>query len=442
MRLLTWDDNDEFTFTKDFIDDDAIPSYAILSHTWSVDGEVTYNDILKGTGKSKTGYDKLRFCKQQTKCNGLRYFWVDSCCIDKSNSAELQEAINSMFRFYRNAKLCYVYLSDVPTYNQNEVGPSLQPWEPDFRRSRWFKRGWTLQELLAPKDLQFFDREGDLLGSKKELRDIISTITNISPDVLAGQDIKGCSIAQRMSWAANRNTTRSEDMAYSLMGIFDVNMPLLYGEGREKAFYRLQEEIMKRSDDHSLFAWKLQTRYAVHGLLAPSPAAFKNSQHIIPCITRGRRTPYSSTNQGLQINLQTAEHLRNGLHAAALNCMDQRTGSRLGIFLKQIGENHFVRTRLDQLPKLGLDRWAKEFKPFEYKTIYIPQVPLRSYHPQHKFRSLSKLAPRLLGKGALCPYTKNTKTIMAALSMCARCPAGKIASQVYLYPRQDAIAPR
>jgi hypothetical protein len=172
---------------------------------------------------------------------------------------------------------------------------------------------------------------------------------------------------------------------YSLMVIFDVNMPLLYGEGQEKAFLRLQEEIIKKTDDHSLFAWELQPRYAIHALFAPSPSAFKNSQYIVPSIRRGPTTPYSPTNQGLQITLPTGEHSRSNLYAAALNCINQRTGTRLGVYLKQIGENRFVRTRLGQLPKLGLDRWVRGFKPFEYKQIYIPQVPLTSYRPQHRF---------------------------------------------------------
>lgn len=435
MRLLRCDNSGNYTLTE--FSDEAIPRYAILSHTWGAD-EVTFEDLTNGTGKEKLGYEKIRFCGDQARKDGLQYFWIDNVCIDRSNTAELQMAVISMFRWYQNAATCYVYLSDVSAYNRNETGPSLLSWEQAFRNSRWFTRGWTLQELLAPKQVEFFDRERHFLGSKNELKRLISEITNISPDVLAGQDIRECSVAQRMSWAAYRNTTRSEDIAYSLMGIFDVNMPLLYGEGREKAFYRLQEEIMKRSDDHSIFAWELQRRYAVHGLLAPFPAAFKNSKHILSSTTLGRRTPYGLTNRGLQISLPIAENLRNDLYAAALNCVDQRTGSQLGIYLKRVGENRFVRTRLDQLPKLGLDRRARGFKPFEYRTVHVPQVPLTSYRPSHKFQFRPLLTPRVFGSGLPCPSIGTKKATMTALGICAGRRAGRVTSQLSLWPRRYA----
>jgi hypothetical protein len=435
MRLLKLSGDGEFSFTKDILDENEIPPYAILSHTWQEDQEVTFDEFLNDESKKKAGYKKLQFCARQAKRDGLEHFWVDTCCINKSNSTELQEAINSMFRWYQKATKCYVYLSDVRTDSENETGSSLQYSEPAFRQSRWFTRGWTLQELLAPVDVEFFDCEEQLLGNKNELRGVISDITNISPDVLAGQDLKRCSVAQRMSWAANRSTTRPEDVAYSLMGIFDIDMPLLYGEGQEKAFYRLQEEIMKRSDDHSIFAWELPRRYAVHGLLAPSPAAFKNSQHIIYRTTPGRRAPYGLTNRGLQMNLSIAEHLWNGLYAAALDCVDQRTGTQLGIYLKQIGENRFVRTRLDQLPKLGLDCRIKGFKPFECKTFYIPQVTLASYRPPHKFRTSPKAVPRIVDSGLPRPSIKIAKAIIAALGICRGSRAGRVTIQLSLRPR-------
>lgn len=149
MRLLEQSRAGEFSLTKDFLDD--VPAYAILSHTWGSQ-EVTFKDFADGAGKDKTGYDKIRFCGEQAKRDKLQYFWVDTCCIDKSNAVELQEAINSMFRWYQCAAKCYVYLSDVSTAKRKASDLGLLPWESAFRASRWFTRGWTLQELLAPKE--------------------------------------------------------------------------------------------------------------------------------------------------------------------------------------------------------------------------------------------------------------------------------------------------
>ena len=210
MRLLKCNDGREFSLTKDFGGD--VPGYAILSHTWGANTEeVSFKDLIDGVGKTNAGYDKIRFCGAQARRDSLQYFWVDTCCIDTSNSAELAEAINSMFRWYRNAAKCYVYLSDVlrPAFDTEDKSHQL-PWESAFLESRWFTRGWTLQELIAPTSVEFFSRDGE-----------------------------------RMSWAGKRETTRQEDKAYSLLGIFDVHMPLIYGQGREKALKRLREEITK-----------------------------------------------------------------------------------------------------------------------------------------------------------------------------------------------------
>ncbi|RYO80968.1 hypothetical protein DL762_007374 [Monosporascus cannonballus] len=232
------------SLTEDVIGD-RIPRYAILSHRWGME-EVTFKDLMDGTGPSKQGYDKIRFCSDQAERDGLDHFWVDTCCIDKSSSAELTEAINSMFQWYRNAAKCYVYLDDVskPAFQTGDE-PNYQLWEPDLRKSKWFTRGWTLQELLAPASVEFFSREGARLGTKRSLELPISDITGIPLKVLRGSPILDCTVPERMAWAEPRQTTRDEDKAYSLLGIFDVQMPLIYGEGREKAFKRLQEEIDK-----------------------------------------------------------------------------------------------------------------------------------------------------------------------------------------------------
>ncbi|PQE06061.1 hypothetical protein CJF30_00005019 [Rutstroemia sp. NJR-2017a BBW] len=244
MRLLHYNNDGEFSLTEFFESD--MPKYAILSHRWGAE-EVTFRDLMDGTSKNKAGYSKIQFCGKQAKRNGLQYFWVDTCCIDKSNSTELAEAINSMFRWYRDSTKCYVYLPDVSRPFSNSAGGSDEPWETTFRKSEWFTRGWTLQELIAPASVDFFSKEGELLGNKASLERHICEITGIPVKALRGSPISEFSVAERMLWAANRETYRQEDMAYSLLGIFDVKMPLIYSEGKDKALQRLREEIDKAS---------------------------------------------------------------------------------------------------------------------------------------------------------------------------------------------------
>jgi hypothetical protein len=248
MRLLECNDAGEISLTTYLVGDD-IPRYAILSHTWGMDSdEVSFKDLIDGTGKSKPGYDKIWFCREQVRRDGLQYFWVDTCCIDKSNNTELSEAINSMFRWYRNAVKCYIYLWDVsrPAVDANDKSSQL-PWELAFQKSRWFTRGWTLQELLAPTVVEFFSTEGEQLGDKRSLERHIHEITGIPVEALQGSSLSDFSVTERMLWIEKRETTREEDKAYSLLGIFNVYMPLIYGEGRESAFKRLWEEIEKAS---------------------------------------------------------------------------------------------------------------------------------------------------------------------------------------------------
>ncbi|TGO14098.1 hypothetical protein BTUL_0058g00230 [Botrytis tulipae] len=249
MHLLECNSEGQFILVGN-IDDNKFPEYAILSHTWGAEtDELTFQDLLNGTGQGKSGYRKLQFCGEQAKRDGLQYFWVDTCCIDKSSSAELQEAINSMFRWYQNTTKCYVYLSDVSTKICNQTSSS---WQPTFRNSRWFTRGWTLQELIAPRSVDFFCSDGMLLGDKRSLQHLINEVTGIHTSALHGQNLSNFSIDERMSWAKNRETKREEDMAYCLLGIFDVHMPLIYGERSESSFRRLTEEIGKHTKKHNL----------------------------------------------------------------------------------------------------------------------------------------------------------------------------------------------
>jgi hypothetical protein len=239
MRLLHLQENGECTLVR--YTRKTVPPYAILSHTWGEEGEeVTFQDIEKGAGKGKPGYAKIRFCAEQARKDNLQYIWVDTCCIDKSSSAELSESLNSMFYWYQVATRCYVYLSDI-SVDQGTQPPQVPP----ITQSRWFTRGWTLQELLAPQSVEFFSSEGMLLGNKKspELQSQIQEKTGIAIEALQGRIIQEFGITERMSWAAKRETSIDEDRVYCLLGIFNIYMPVLYGEGIDHAFRRLRNEI-------------------------------------------------------------------------------------------------------------------------------------------------------------------------------------------------------
>lgn len=292
-------------------------SYAILSHTWGpIQDEVTYNDFLTGDARKRPGFKKVEGACTEAKRNGYKYIWIDSCGIDKSSSAELSEAINSMFQWYGRAGICYAYLSDV--YEAFD-DPASAIYSAEFRNSRWFTRGWTLQELIAPIDVVFYTHDWQRLASRQELSHVLKLITSIDESVFHTFGTHGhfvgirmlskLSIAQRMSWASMRKTTRIEDMAYCLLGLFDVHMSLIYGEG-ERAFVRLQEEIIKDSDDESIFAWRLGSGQLplarTTGLLADSPADFAESGHILSKSQTLSSSPWSLTNKGLRVSLQMA----------------------------------------------------------------------------------------------------------------------------------------
>lgn len=274
MRLLNVN---TFQFAEFF---QTPPPYAILSHAWGDDSEeVSYRNALAGRLDSpETRPAKISGCCDQARKDGYKYVWIDTCCIDKISLVELTEAINSMFKWYREAAICYVYLADVPT------GDEIHNPDSRFHTSRWFQRGWTLQELLAPLRLRFYDASWQCLGTKGELCEAIEDITGIpSPYLLGIQELHHASIAQRMSWAASRVTKREEDIAYCLLGIFDVFMSLILGEGPH-AFRRLQEQIMlKPTSDDSILAWGLypRTPLGCSSALAAHPSQFALSGQIV-----------------------------------------------------------------------------------------------------------------------------------------------------------------
>lgn len=346
MRLL----NTSTLELEEFFGDD-VPDYAILSHRWESE-EVTFQDVKAGRGVNMAGYSKIVGCCKQAKADGWQYAWVDSCCIDKTSSAELSEAINSMFMWYREAQVCYAYLGDVPFMDPNE---SL------FGQSKWFSRGWTLQELLAPAIIIFFDQNWNDIGTKSTLRNLITSITGITYLF----DFEVASAAQKMSWAARRQTTRVEDQAYCLMGLFGVHMPLLYGEG-QNAFLRLQLEILKLSDDESIFAWTTASD-RISGLLAPNPSCFVDSGDIIRAEPEGlQRAPYTMTNRGLQMELfaslssplfSSQPSLYGRECTIPLKCWrkyDQRAvGRPLAINIRQMGrQDEYARTKTQSLVPL------------------------------------------------------------------------------------------
>ncbi|KAL7905359.1 heterokaryon incompatibility domain-containing protein [Trichoderma velutinum] len=362
----------------------SVPPYAILSHTWGKH-EISLQSFQTQSHRLDTsGFAKIQATCRLARNQGLDFVWVDTCCIDKTSSAELGEAINSMFKWYQDAAICYAFLEDV---SAEEVNSAVQPiGTPQaltttnlglaFSRSRWFTRGWTLQELIAPRRLEFVDTNWKVIGEKKAFATPLQDITGIDAFVIEGGPLEQVSVARRMSWAAHRETTRQEDIAYSLFGIFGVNMPLIYGEG-PKAFLRLQEEILKQSDDHTLFAWRAapssSSNQQIRGLFASSPAEFENFLHRETSFTtqdqqkhykddylirlwdsKMTQKPITMTNKGIQITGRVQDIRANvapfDTVILVLNCCfggDPRQAA--GIYLRRQDEDRYARIRPDEL---------------------------------------------------------------------------------------------
>ncbi|KAI3328984.1 HET-domain-containing protein [Xylariaceae sp. AK1471] len=275
-------------------------SYAILSHTWTEEEEVSFQEFHDVENRcKKKGFEKIKTACELARHRGLKWCWVDTCCIDKTSSAELSEAINSMFRWYKESAVCFAYLGDLSPSSVE----GLESSEQSFAQCAWFRRGWTLQELIAPRALVFFDRDWNVRGTKAELMSTLHNITRVSTQVLQSSVfLSETPAATRMSWAAGRQTKRVEDIAYCLLGIFEIYMPLIYGEG-ERAFTRLQEEIIKDKHDMSIFAWKAEPNgQKFRGLLARSPSEFLSCQDAQLSYHLRMTTEYSITNRGIRLH--------------------------------------------------------------------------------------------------------------------------------------------
>ncbi|KAI0818274.1 heterokaryon incompatibility protein-domain-containing protein [Xylaria sp. FL0064] len=329
----------------------AAPRYAILSHTWGAEEvslqEWHHRDLVA----AKAGYKQIFSACQQARVDGLEYLWVDTNCIDKKSSAELSEAINSMFAFYANSDRCYVYSADFLGPDTSRHTENIKPAESgqpseiqELQRCIWFTRGWTLQELLAPKVVIFFDSKWRKVGEKQNALfcDQLSRITGINTRHLETRhSVFTASVAERMSWAARRQTTREEDIAYCMLGIFGINMPLLYGEG-SRAFLRLQEEIIRISDDQTIFCWNYPkgARFfnAWHSVLASHLNVFAESGNFIPIPSDD--TYYSLTNNGLSIKLQGV--LIDKIHTFALlkAAVVNHGNYQVAIILQKQGSEH------------------------------------------------------------------------------------------------------
>ncbi|CDO68485.1 hypothetical protein BN946_scf184499.g10 [Trametes cinnabarina] len=293
MRLLNTHSGDLVSFH-----DPSEVKYAILSHVW-LEKESTFQDLERfheevpdATLEHKELSAKVKNCCKVARRQCYLWVWIDTCCIDKSSSAELSEAIASMYRWYQQADVSFAFLHDL-----KETVPSLNA-ELVLERCKWFARGWTLQELIAPAEVVFYDSDWSVVGTKAGLARSVEYVTGVGVDILThARPLRAVSVAQRMSWASRRKTTRAEDRSYSLLGIFGVNIPIMYGEGSD-AFYRLQEAILRDIPDQTIFAWGRRVPFSSvlgsgipeppvdvddHGancLFAPSPTAFSNARTI------------------------------------------------------------------------------------------------------------------------------------------------------------------
>lgn len=346
-----------------------IPPYAILSHVWSPGQEVTYEEYITSSAQERSGYRKVfelcRLCREGfdlrhlqslvvTESNrsifahtqqlltddwlqafegvqtAIHWAWIDTCCIDQSSSSELSEAIKSMFKWYKNAAVCLVFMPDVD--GSNSITQGYAPFhEAHFLSSRWFTRGWTLQELIAPSSIVFYNSDFSPIGNANKtvihspeewiatsgsLHNLIHRATGIDKDVLhdALHDIvNDICIAKRMSWASKRETTKPEDIAYCLIGIFRVNLTLEYGEGAVVAFSRLQRALISRTTDECIYLGFPSTSGVRYGLLSRNPSDFQQCQNVKKCTLEtlfSSRATFAMGPRGGEMSLEVPHGIR------------------------------------------------------------------------------------------------------------------------------------
>jgi len=345
-----------------------LPDYVIVSHTWASE-EVNHQEFLCASQdafiQNRAGYHKIKWSCRVAKESGHAYLWIDTCCIDKTSAVELSEAINSMFRWYRGSAICYAYLADV-----NESDMQQNPKDA-LKRCRWVSRGWCLQELIAPANIMFYDKQWKPIGTKQQFAEELSQATNVDVQVLHDSScLNAIMVARRMSWAANRETARLEDMAYCLMGIFDVNMPMLYGEG-SKAFSRLQQQIFGATHDLSIFAWfpndSCDVRYLP--MFAPSPKHFASCADIELSdeidlrlgSTIVGQAQFTMTQQHIlarSLALRIYEFPNFRCYGFSTNVSPGTTGNNMPIiFLKKVGPGLFVRFRPQSVDSKPIHWW-------------------------------------------------------------------------------------
>jgi hypothetical protein len=362
----------------EFVDNPEDREYAILSHTWG-SGEVSFQEMANlDIARTKVGFSKIEQTCKLAHDRGLSYAWVDTCCIDKTSSAELTEAINSMFRWYKESNVCFVYLSDLPAFSDGSSRPEdygsiswvgFAALGEHLPQCRWFTRGWTLQELIASKNVEFYDERWRLRGNKMFMRMQISSVTGIQQEVLDNSDlISTVPVARRMSWAAKRQTTRVEDLSYCLFGIFDVHLPLIYGEGM-KAFFRLQEAIALENNDLSLFAWssKPEEDPGFRGIFALHPSEFQSCSMLQRATNPTDPTPvFSFTNKGFHITTRLRQC--DGEYLMDLQCFGRASFQWSTVFIRLLKTaDGFVRHESNKLDT------PVDFGLTEELSVYIPR---------------------------------------------------------------------
>ena len=370
MRLL----NTKTLHFAEFHDND-IPHYAILSHRWSGD-EVSYSDFIACQQKDAAGYVKIiEACDLAADYYDCDWIWIDTCCINKDSSTEVSEAINTMYQWYGKAELCLAYLHDVSSKPEESTGPTYEAFLLEFRNSEWFTRGWTLQELLSPQEVVFVSNQWQPIGTRNGYATLVSDITNIDYHAILHQtSLEKWSIASRMSWASRRRTSRVEDEAYCLLGLFGINMPLLYGEGR-RAFRRLQEEIVRTEDDESVFAWDPYLISHLHNgnVFASSTSNFARCGNISKALY-DERQPYSMTNRGLQIDVVLLPY--EDMYIIPLNCcITNAEGSEVPLALvvnkiKKRG-NVFERQNCISMRSAGYGGFARSVGTHERIVVFM-----------------------------------------------------------------------